>query len=62
MSKFDDFIYHYQDFDLLDVQSSIFEILSELGINSDNIDIDTIITGLFARGYVIVLLKDVKNG
>lgn len=62
MSKFDDFITIYQDIDLIDIQSSIFEVLSEMGIDADNDDTDGIVTGLFARGYVVVPIKEVKNG
>ena len=62
MSKFDDFITIYQDTDLIDIQSSIFEVLSEMGIDADNDDTDGIVTGLFARGYVVVPIKEVKNG
>ncbi|GGD44947.1 hypothetical protein GCM10011514_06210 [Emticicia aquatilis] len=62
MSKFDDFMAIYQDIDLIDIQSSIFEVLSEMGIPADSDDTDGIVTGLFARGYVVVPVKEVRNG
>lgn len=52
----------YQGIDLIDIQSSIFEVLSEMGINADSDDTDGIVTGLFARGYVVVPVKEVRNG
>lgn len=62
MSKYDDFMAIYQDIDLIDIQSSIFEVLSEMGIDADSDDTDGIVTGLFARGYVVVPVKEVRNG
>lgn len=61
MSKFDDFMAIYQGIDVVDIQSSIFEVLSEMGIDTDSDDTDGILTGLFARGYVVLPIKEVKH-
>lgn len=52
MSKFDDFMIHYQDIDLVDINNVILESVVESGLNID--DVEMIVLGLFARGYVII--------
>ena len=61
MSVFDNFIVHYQDIDLVDINNIILESLQESG--NDINTIETVVLSLYAQGYVIVPIneKEVTN-
>ncbi len=58
MSAFDNFMIQYQDADLIDINNVLFEIIAE---HTDYDGVEILVRALFARGYVIVPIKDVCN-
>ncbi len=59
MGAFDNFMIHYQNIDLVDINNIIFETLSEDGNDIDSVEM--VAPALFARGYIIVK-KEVSGG
>jgi hypothetical protein len=58
MGAFDNFMIQYQDSDLTDINNVLFEIIAEY---ADYDGVEILVRALFARGYVIVPIKEVGN-
>jgi hypothetical protein len=58
MGAFDNFMIQYQGADLTDINNVLFEIIAE---HADYDGVEILVRALFARGYVIVPIKEVGN-
>ena len=60
MGAFDNFMIHYQNVDLMDINNVIFEALIEGGNDVDSVEM--VAPALYARGYVIVPIEGKEVG